>query len=113
MKCEWILYNLKTIQPVKSLKSQFMFILFPFPSSPMHYAIMNKNEPVFSLLLAQSQLNLELQNAEGETALWLALQSQPHGQEYSEESFAARLIARGSSPNATNSESGKWPELFH
>ena len=75
-------------------------------STPLHRAITTHNESVFSILLEQPDLNLELQNADGHTVLWLALQASPAGGVYDSDSFASRLITRGSSPNAANVETG-------
>lgn len=62
---------------------------------------------VFSVLLEQQELNLEIQNLNGETPLWLALISVPKGENYGDESFAAKLLKKGSSLNATNPKTGK------
>ncbi|XP_064648552.1 rabankyrin-5-like isoform X2 [Lineus longissimus] len=82
-------------------------------NTPLHRAIRSKNEAVFSILLSHSDLNLELQTSDGETALWLALQTAGTSGEdqspdsfYSDQSFAVRLIKRGSSPDAINPETG-------
>uniref|UniRef100_A0A8B9LR24 Ankyrin repeat and FYVE domain containing 1 n=1 Tax=Astyanax mexicanus TaxID=7994 RepID=A0A8B9LR24_ASTMX len=85
--------------------------------TPLHEAVLSGNEPVFNQLLQCKQLDLELKDHEGSTALWLALQyitvaSDPsvnpfeddvpvvNGTSFDENSFAARLIQRGSNPDA-------------
>ncbi|KAL3858016.1 hypothetical protein ACJMK2_012632 [Sinanodonta woodiana] len=80
-------------------------------NTPIHCAVICKNQAVFSVLLQYGKLNLELKNADGFTPLWLALQ-EGEGVEgepdevYSENSFAAQLINNGSSPDAVEPESG-------
>lgn len=76
-------------------------------STPLHKALLAKNEAVFSLLLDQPGLHLELQNSDGHTILWLALQAVPAGQSYDEHSFASRLLKCGSSPNAVKGDTGR------
>jgi hypothetical protein len=83
-------------------------------STPLHRSIRSTNEAVFSILLAHSELNLELQTSDGETALWLALQvagtsanDQSPDSFYSDQSFAVRLIKRGASPDAINPDTGR------
>uniref|UniRef100_A0A8C2ECW5 Ankyrin repeat and FYVE domain containing 1 n=1 Tax=Cyprinus carpio TaxID=7962 RepID=A0A8C2ECW5_CYPCA len=88
--------------------------------TPLHEAVVSGNEPVFNQLLQCKQLDLELKDHEGSTALWLALQyitvaSDPsvnpfedeapvvNGTSFDENSFAARLIQRGSNPDAPDS----------
>uniref|UniRef100_A0A8C2ZT29 Ankyrin repeat and FYVE domain containing 1 n=1 Tax=Cyclopterus lumpus TaxID=8103 RepID=A0A8C2ZT29_CYCLU len=85
--------------------------------TPLHEAVASGNEPVFNQLLQCKQLDLELKDHEGSTALWLALQyitvaSDPsvnpfeddapvvNGTSFDENSFAAQLIQRGSNPDA-------------
>uniref|UniRef100_A0A674AQG9 Ankyrin repeat and FYVE domain containing 1 n=1 Tax=Salmo trutta TaxID=8032 RepID=A0A674AQG9_SALTR len=86
--------------------------------TPLHEAVVSGNEPVFNQLLQCKQLDLELKDHEGSTALWLALQyitvsSDPNvnpfeddalvvenGTSFDENSFAAQLIQRGSNPDA-------------
>ena len=83
---------------------------------------------MFSVLLAADvkTLDLELPDADGHSVLWLALTVPPagagvgggggaegeEGAEFPEDSYASRLIARGSSPNAANSETGQWDQLI-
>eukprot|EP00106_Octopus_bimaculoides_P020139 XP_014787581.1 PREDICTED: rabankyrin-5-like [Octopus bimaculoides] len=43
-------------------------------STPLHRAVYNRNRAVFDVLLKHGCLNLELKNADSQTALWLALQ---------------------------------------
>ncbi|XP_049638108.1 rabankyrin-5 [Suncus etruscus] len=84
--------------------------------TPLHLSIMARNEYVFNQLLQCKQLDLELKDHEGSTALWLAVQyitvssdqsvnpfeDMPvvNGTSFDENSFAARLIQRGSNTNA-------------
>lgn len=85
--------------------------------TPLHEAVTSGNEPVFKQLLQCKQLDLELKDHEGSTALWLALQyitvssdssvnpfedDAPvvNGTCFDEHSFAAQLIQRGSNPDA-------------
>uniref|UniRef100_A0A8C5GII6 BTB domain-containing protein n=2 Tax=Gouania willdenowi TaxID=441366 RepID=A0A8C5GII6_GOUWI len=91
--------------------------------TPLHEAVSSGNEPVFKQLLQCKQLDLELKDHEGSTALWLALQyitvsSDPsvnpfeddapvmNGTSFDENSFAAQLIQRGSNPDAPDSSTG-------
>uniref|UniRef100_A0A671RV37 Rabankyrin-5-like n=1 Tax=Sinocyclocheilus anshuiensis TaxID=1608454 RepID=A0A671RV37_9TELE len=84
---------------------------------PLHEAVVSGNESVFNQLLQCKHLDLELKDHEGSTALWLALQyitvaSDPsvnpfedeapvvNGTSFDENSLAARLIQRGSNPDA-------------
>lgn len=85
--------------------------------TPLHEAVASGNEPVFNQLLQCKQLDLELKDHEGSTALWLALQyitvssdssvnpfeddaPMVNGTCFDENSFAAQLIQRGSNPDA-------------
>uniref|UniRef100_A0A3Q3Q182 Ankyrin repeat and FYVE domain containing 1 n=1 Tax=Monopterus albus TaxID=43700 RepID=A0A3Q3Q182_MONAL len=91
--------------------------------TPLHEAVASGNELVFSQLLQCKQLDLELKDHEGSTALWLALQyitlsSDPsvnpfdddapvvNGTSFDENSFAAQLIQRGSNPDAPDTTTG-------
>ncbi|XP_059764801.1 rabankyrin-5 isoform X1 [Balaenoptera ricei] len=90
--------------------------------SPLHLSIMARNEYVFNQLLQCKQLDLELKDREGSTALWLAVQyitvssdqsvnpfEDPpvvNGTSFDENSFAARLIQRGSNTNAPDTITG-------
>ncbi|XP_026903323.1 rabankyrin-5 isoform X1 [Acinonyx jubatus] len=90
--------------------------------TPLHLCIMARNELVFSQLLQCKRLDLELKDHEGSTALWLAVQyvtvSPDHsvnpfedlpvlnGTSFDENSFAARLIQRGSNTNAPDAATG-------
>ncbi|TSY98082.1 Rabankyrin-5 [Bagarius yarrelli] len=86
-------------------------------STPLHEAVLSGNEPVFNQLLQCKHLDMDLKDHEGNTALWLALQyitvaSDPsinpfddeapvvNGTSFDENSFAARLIQRGSDSDA-------------
>ncbi|XP_066551312.1 rabankyrin-5 isoform X2 [Amia ocellicauda] len=91
--------------------------------TPLHEAVVSGNEPVFNQLLQCKQLDLELKDHEGSTALWLALQyitvssdqtvnpfeddvPVVNGTSFDENSLAARLIQHGSDPNAPDSTTG-------
>ncbi|XP_056911182.1 rabankyrin-5 isoform X1 [Takifugu flavidus] len=91
--------------------------------TPLHEAVASGNEPVFNQLLQCKQLDLELKDHEGSTALWLALQyitlasdasvnpfedDAPvvNGTSFKENSFAAQLIQRGSNADAPDSATG-------
>ncbi|XP_035691517.1 rabankyrin-5-like [Branchiostoma floridae] len=90
-------------------------------STPLHRAVESRNERAFSSLLQQSNLDLELKNNEGQTVLWLALESAKQASSpdnpfsdnspstedvYGEGSYAARLIKGGSSADAVNPHTG-------
>ncbi|XP_033101064.1 rabankyrin-5-like isoform X2 [Anneissia japonica] len=72
-------------------------------NSALHRSITSKNKDVFNLLLSNRQLNLDLRNVQGETPLWLALDT---SDDYGEDSFAGKLITRGCSPDAVNPSTG-------
>uniref|UniRef100_A0A8C4SLQ6 Ankyrin repeat and FYVE domain containing 1 n=1 Tax=Erpetoichthys calabaricus TaxID=27687 RepID=A0A8C4SLQ6_ERPCA len=90
--------------------------------TPVHTAVLSGNDAVFSQLLLCKELNLELKDHEGNTALWLALQfitvstdqsvnpfddiPVMNGTSFDENSFAARLIKRGSNPDAPDTMTG-------
>ncbi|XP_049597637.1 rabankyrin-5 [Syngnathus scovelli] len=91
--------------------------------TPLHEAVSSGNEPVFNQLLQCKQLDLELKDHEGSTALWLALQyitvsadtsvnpfeddaPVENGTSFDENSFAAQLIQRGSNPDAPDTSTG-------
>ncbi|MBN3293935.1 ANFY1 protein, partial [Polypterus senegalus] len=90
--------------------------------TPLHTAVLSGNDAVFSQLLLCKELNLELKDHEGNTALWLALQfitvstdqsvnpfddvPVMNGTSFDENSFAARLIKRGSNPDAPDTMTG-------
>uniref|UniRef100_A0A8D1K9P7 Rabankyrin-5 n=2 Tax=Sus scrofa TaxID=9823 RepID=A0A8D1K9P7_PIG len=90
--------------------------------TPLHLSIMARNEHVFNQLLQCKQLDLELKDHEGSTALWLAVQyitvssdqsvnpfedlPVVNGTSFDENSFAARLIQRGSNTNAPDTVTG-------
>uniref|UniRef100_A0A8C0GXG9 Ankyrin repeat and FYVE domain containing 1 n=1 Tax=Chelonoidis abingdonii TaxID=106734 RepID=A0A8C0GXG9_CHEAB len=90
--------------------------------TPLHASIVVRNDPVFSQLLQCKQLDLELKDHEGSTALWLAVQyikvssdlsinpfddvPVVNGTSFDENSFAARLIQRGSNTDAPDTVTG-------
>ncbi|KAL7987017.1 hypothetical protein Chor_005936, partial [Crotalus horridus] len=90
--------------------------------TPLHSSILVRNDQVFNQLLQCKQLDLELKDHEGSTALWLAVQyitmsSDPsvnpfedvpveNGNSFDENSFAAKLIQRGSNTDAPDTVTG-------
>ncbi|XP_051847502.1 rabankyrin-5 isoform X1 [Antechinus flavipes] len=90
--------------------------------TPLHSSIIARNDVVFSQLLQCKQLDLELKDHEGSTALWLAVQyitvssdqavnpfdDAPvvNGTSFDENSYAARLIQRGSHTDAPDTVTG-------
>uniref|UniRef100_A0A3Q2D8V0 Ankyrin repeat and FYVE domain containing 1 n=1 Tax=Cyprinodon variegatus TaxID=28743 RepID=A0A3Q2D8V0_CYPVA len=91
--------------------------------TPLHEAVASGNEAVFNQLLQCKQLDLELKDHEGSTALWLGLQhitmssdlsvnpfedDAPvlNGTSFNENGFAAQLIKRGSNPDAPDAATG-------
>ncbi|XP_074870134.1 rabankyrin-5 isoform X2 [Carettochelys insculpta] len=90
--------------------------------TPLHASIVVRNDPVFSQLLQCKQLDLELKDHKGSTALWLAVQyitvssdlsvnpfddvPVVNGTSFDENSFAARLIERGSNTDAPDTVTG-------
>ncbi|XP_055862003.1 rabankyrin-5-like [Biomphalaria glabrata] len=81
-------------------------------STPLHNAIISRNEPVFQVLLSCHKINTEIKNSDGHTVLWLALHKQAEtaadvkSMLYGEDSLAAKLIRAGASPDAVEPESG-------
>lgn len=82
-------------------------------STPLHQAILSQNKPMFLTLLEQKGLQLEIQNTEGFTVLWLALQALAPDGTYDDDSFASRLLKSGSSPNAIKGDTGRRDTLWH
>ncbi|XP_021369516.1 rabankyrin-5-like isoform X1 [Mizuhopecten yessoensis] len=80
-------------------------------STALHAAVFSKNVAVFQTLLDSGKIHFELKTSDGHTALWLALQ-QGEDKEgdvqtvYGPQSFAAQLLAKGSSPDAVEPETG-------
>lgn len=81
-------------------------------NTPLQRAIQADNEDVFTILLINPVLNLELRNNDADTALWLALKKLDNGYlksgdptEY-DHTFAARLIQRGANIDAMDSRTG-------
>ncbi|KAK6967507.1 rabankyrin-5, partial [Biomphalaria glabrata] len=80
--------------------------------TPLHNAIISRNEPVFQVLLSCHKINTEIKNSDGHTVLWLALHKQAEtaadvkSMLYGEDSLAAKLIRAGASPDAVEPESG-------
>ncbi|CAH1801017.1 unnamed protein product [Owenia fusiformis] len=75
-------------------------------NTPIHQAVQSKNKEVFETLLNHASLNLELQNQESQTVLWLALQAEGQQTNYGPDCLAAKLVKRGSSTNAVNISTG-------
>ncbi|KAF7206584.1 ankyrin repeat and FYVE domain containing 1 [Nothobranchius furzeri] len=91
--------------------------------TPLHEAVASGNEAVFNQLLQCKQIDLELKDHEGSTALWLALQhitmssdasvnpfedDTPvvNGTSFDENGLAAQLIKRGSNPDSPDHATG-------
>ena len=76
-------------------------------STPLHLAVMARNETVFSLLLNRTSqpVDLNIRTLEGHTALWFALLT---SLEYEEGSFATRLLKKGASPSPVSVEFSCW-----
>ncbi|XP_036610820.1 rabankyrin-5 [Trichosurus vulpecula] len=90
--------------------------------TPLHSSIISRNDVVFTQLLQCKRLDLELKDHEGSTALWLAVQyitvssdqavnpfdDAPvvNGTSFDENSYAARLIQRGSNTDAPDTMTG-------
>ncbi|XP_069470823.1 rabankyrin-5 isoform X2 [Ambystoma mexicanum] len=90
--------------------------------TPLHASIISKNEQVFHQLLECKQLDLELKDHDGSTPLWLAVQyitvssdqsvnpfddvPVVNGTSFDENSFAAKLIKRGSNTDAPDTVTG-------
>ncbi|UYV61361.1 ANKFY1 [Cordylochernes scorpioides] len=74
-------------------------------NTPLHTAVRACNEPVFHSLLGAAGLNLELQNKEGHTALWVALAG---ADSFDPSSLPALLIQRGANVDAVSSITGWW-----
>ncbi|XP_033627890.1 rabankyrin-5-like [Asterias rubens] len=75
-------------------------------NSALHRAVSSRNTEVFDLLLSQKSLNLDLQNAEGDSGLWLALDPTLRASGFGEDSMAAKLIRRGCSADSVNLHTG-------
>ncbi|XP_038074756.1 rabankyrin-5-like isoform X2 [Patiria miniata] len=75
-------------------------------NSALHRAVASRNQEIFDLLLSQKSLNLDLQNGDGDSSLWLALDPTLSSQGYGEDSFAAKLIRRGCSADSVNLHTG-------
>ena len=80
--------------------------------TPIQRSIESKNNAAFNILLEHSDVDYELQNSAGETALWLALASVPPDGTYPDNSYAAKLLAKGASANALNEMTGKTHMLI-
>lgn len=75
-------------------------------STPLHRAVMSRNAPVFNCLLRHNHLDLELRNTERHTVLGLTLQSRSRDDPLDDDSFAAKLLKRGSSADAIDNKTG-------
>ncbi|XP_014208933.1 rabankyrin-5 isoform X2 [Copidosoma floridanum] len=63
--------------------------------SPLHCCVAERNEALLDLLLASTELEVELRTKRGDTALCMALLAEPDGFE----AGAAKLLGRGASAN--------------
>lgn len=70
-------------------------VLFFFFRSPLHCCISERNEALLDLLLDSQSIDVDLRTKAGDTALCMALLLA----EPSFESGAAKLLARGATPN--------------
>lgn len=86
-----------------------------FHSTALHKAIRSNNTGIFSVLLKEPSLDLDLQNVDGLTALWLALSSSvtsPSGTDLETDdvnavnTFANQLVSKGCSVDSCNEETG-------
>ncbi|XP_072163422.1 rabankyrin-5-like [Diadema setosum] len=75
-------------------------------NTPLFIAIGSGNVAVFDLLISQKGINFDLLNNDGDSALWWALDNTATNVSYGEDSFAAKLIRRGCSPDAINPQTG-------
>lgn len=64
--------------------------------APLHLAVQSRNSSVFSLLLECTDIDLNVRNDQGHSALYYALLG---GGPFSADSYAARLVARGATAN--------------
>ena len=89
--------------------------MIDFHSTALHKAIRSNNIGIFSVLLKQPSLNLDLQNADGLTALWLALSSNETSLNRTDleaddictvNTFANQLVSKGCSVDSCNEETG-------
>lgn len=72
----------------------------------LHCAVSSRNQDVFNLLLSQSSLNLDIQNAVGDSALWMALDNTLPNTSYGSEGMAAKLIQKGCNPDSVHPKTG-------
>ncbi|XP_072043178.1 rabankyrin-5-like [Amphiura filiformis] len=75
-------------------------------NTALHYAVGSKNQEVFDMLLAQKSLNLDLVNSDGNTPLWLALDTSTGEISLEGDSYAAKLITRGCSADGVSPHTG-------
>ena len=78
----------------------------PCFSTPLHRAVSSSNNFVFTVLLTNATLNLEIQDTDCHTVLWLALTVVKPSDDYGNDSYAYRLVQRGSSAIAFNKDTG-------
>jgi len=74
----------------------------------LHRAVSADNEEVFSVLLADKNIDLEVRDNNGHVVLWFAILSskRPLQDDSNDSSYAARLVNRGSSSDAINHITG-------
>lgn len=74
----------------------------------IHCAVAAQNEDVFTVLLAERSLDLEVRDNNGHVVLWFAILSTKKDlrEDTSDSSFAARLVKQGSSSDAVNHLTG-------
>jgi hypothetical protein len=102
---EWISHGYLTC---RAFATWFFNICVSFiGSTPLHLAVMARNETVFSLLLncTSQPVDLNIRTLEGHTALWFALLT---SLEYEEGSFATRLLKKGASPSPVSVDFSCW-----
>lgn len=68
-----------------------------------HLAVTHRNEVIFDVILEYPNLELETLNSNGDSALWLALETMHRT---GNSKFAAKLLEKGSSPDAIDRDTG-------
>lgn len=71
-------------------------VFISFFSAPLHLAVQSRNLNVFSLLLECSDIDLNVRNDQGHSALYYALLG---GGPFDGESYASRLVSQGATAN--------------
>ena len=76
-------------------------------STALHVAIDARNDPAFEVILRSSDLDLDVVNNEGCSVLELALRSVlPTADAFDDDSFASKLVQRGASVDAVDTNTG-------